>query len=941
MGSGRKCAMARRLRVEPYDPNAVDGDGDGIVQENTAWERPVGTRLIDEFGNEVRLGLMSMQRPARMRVVDRDGNDVRYVPTYQVTPKREITETPLGSIGAPSLVETGVTSVPTLADRGLRTIGETMDDVDAIVNPQTVVGEDAPELPTPRPAMLTKLAGSEPARLSLMYSSLHSGIPYMDRLTSSEEGIRILQQSWDDSLSGYFQYNSKATITLEEFLELSYSLYETGRIRPVRRDDGTEARPEEIEEAIHLTLSFAIERVRNGAELMKDSVASQIASRMITEDLSPRSVDYILSLLLYDLPSFSQHRGLGGSLQKLNGMSYTLNDPQRAGIPVDHLFSDSIMSPQNLKDYLSWGLGGERPLWLDSPDLIPEVRLIFSLPPIFYLREDSTSLEYPIVMPGSLVDITEFDTPEVSEAKRQARDVVNSIQSRFDVSHFQEFSVFGRFYSARRNEAAEEASRDVYLRIFRSLAEDETSDWDVIPIQEVLWPSGKSNRELNTQEQRLMIFAASSLCDDKRLQVIIDAVGWDFTKQDGWDRFVREVRRKQSKSTTTQLATMPVEDKLILIDRLTLDSYKTSEGQLIDSSSVDLSSDEYSSTIDYMVDMARLVSVVDQTSEEYEDLKQYVSSPRPGAGASLSEKDAWVQGLYERYMKCSKQSTENTPALYDLRVLLEGLGEYRPDLLSPEHISLLGDEPLYDVYKHIAANYVSSWAISSNGDVPLSHAIQQEAQEMFGLEEDEIVTLDDIFQERPERGGISKQDLVIQIGEVQQEQRDLIRAFIRAQYENTQEYYRSRGITTVPVARAMNLDPENPFVKALLEKSKVWDVLSENDRDFEIPPSIEVSALLRPLSSFASSIPPTRGFSDESVTYRKQGDPYGVVIVSQVPVHQILGSPYTGNGCLNEYELVVIGRMINTRMFLSYTVHDASLFDFSIGRRGAKIGAYD
>jgi len=31
--------------ADGYNPNARDGDGDGIVQEGTKWERPVGTDL--------------------------------------------------------------------------------------------------------------------------------------------------------------------------------------------------------------------------------------------------------------------------------------------------------------------------------------------------------------------------------------------------------------------------------------------------------------------------------------------------------------------------------------------------------------------------------------------------------------------------------------------------------------------------------------------------------------------------------------------------------------------------------------------------------------------------------------------------------------------------------------------------------------------------------
>lgn len=43
-----------RPNLEPYDPDAIDGDNDGIVQEGTPWERPVGTRIFKD-GLEVNL----------------------------------------------------------------------------------------------------------------------------------------------------------------------------------------------------------------------------------------------------------------------------------------------------------------------------------------------------------------------------------------------------------------------------------------------------------------------------------------------------------------------------------------------------------------------------------------------------------------------------------------------------------------------------------------------------------------------------------------------------------------------------------------------------------------------------------------------------------------------------------------------------------------------
>lgn len=112
------------LRLEPYNPDAVDADNDGIVQEGTAWERPAGTRLLDELGNEVERGLQSMQRPT-LRVVDRDGNTIDYKPTYQRgTPggglRKQQKLSTLGELGYPSLKEMGVRSigdmVPTIGD---------------------------------------------------------------------------------------------------------------------------------------------------------------------------------------------------------------------------------------------------------------------------------------------------------------------------------------------------------------------------------------------------------------------------------------------------------------------------------------------------------------------------------------------------------------------------------------------------------------------------------------------------------------------------------------------------------------------------------------------------------------------------------------------------------------------------------------------------------
>lgn len=41
-------AKAKPKKKEAYKADAVDGDGDGLVQDGTAFQRPVGTELAEE-----------------------------------------------------------------------------------------------------------------------------------------------------------------------------------------------------------------------------------------------------------------------------------------------------------------------------------------------------------------------------------------------------------------------------------------------------------------------------------------------------------------------------------------------------------------------------------------------------------------------------------------------------------------------------------------------------------------------------------------------------------------------------------------------------------------------------------------------------------------------------------------------------------------------------
>jgi hypothetical protein len=138
------------IRQEPYDPDARDADNDGIVQEQTPWERPAGTNLVDELGRAITRGANAGQRPRGLRVVDRQGNTVDYTPTYE-KPGGGFggVGTSLAEAGAPSLRERGLPSLRELA--APRPVTQTEPSPEVTLPPAAVLpGTDAPEPPASR-----------------------------------------------------------------------------------------------------------------------------------------------------------------------------------------------------------------------------------------------------------------------------------------------------------------------------------------------------------------------------------------------------------------------------------------------------------------------------------------------------------------------------------------------------------------------------------------------------------------------------------------------------------------------------------------------------------------------------------------------------------------------------------------------------------------------
>lgn len=166
---------------------------------------------------------------------------------------------------------------------------------------------------------------------------------------------------------------------------------------------------------------------------------------------------------------------------------------------------------------------------------------------------------------------------------------------------------------------------------------------------------------------------------------------------------------------------------------------------------------------------------------------------------------------------------------------------------------------------------VQAWALGSSAN-GRSIVLHETVQEVFGLTE--TAEVDYHF-------GVSDRDV-----ERAREEQVSMRAFVLAQYEATQDYFASLGITHVPVYRGHKVyDGGTPewAVDAVDGGRGVADVT------------------LRPLSSFSVDRSVAAQFA------RGVSTDESYIITGTVPVQRIFSTPRTGVGCLEEAEVVVLG----------------------------------
>ena len=917
--------MARRLRIEPYDPDAVDGDGDGIVQEGTAWERPVGTRLIDEFGTEIRRGFMSTQRPPRMRVVDRDGNDVRYTPSYAVARERPVAQTPLGSIGAPSLAESGARPMPTLADQGLLTIGETGRNIDSIVNPQTVVGEDAPELPLPTP---DQLRPADFPSADIKPSDVHTAILFGSLLnlmaSDDRELYNALEDQWEFSGRDYLRY----LIGIEEdywgFRNLLTIADSGGELPTLTDNNGNVINPAELRWALGLSAANQITARGKIRELMKARVTRDLADHMTREDLSDPLLDELSVSLLDTLGPPRPYREYNMRLA---------SDVARYGLPIES-FDDGQVNLDDAKraSLVRWGLGGERPLWLDSSDTPEVFKTIYGAGVMIIKPDELPWDDDPVMIPVASMRVYPGDSPEVLQAKArytallEARDPINLVGDALNRENMVDaFSMFVSMTNERLAELAyNNVSSDIERRMISFFISKRLFDTDVQrfnAIGTILDSRDSSSNpfQFATAEQRLAAVASSGLLEPDELEHLKQLVGWDFTKQPGWDVLVKKAQRDQRPGSLLGL----VEDHVPIVP----DNRTKYPVRIVRISDAIAYRDENGNPIETTevgqpnLTFSVLSSIGDERAQDaYRKLSEIT---RPlGEPARARTPEELIQTVRDVFEIVDSALPDGLPrdGFLEYGEILRRAEPYlrrdqpdMPDRIGPEKVELVTDRPAYFAMAKIANEFVSQWAMSSNGSEPLSYALQQIAQEMFGLDADSVVPMEDIYSWRAGRYGSTMDDMRENIAREIAERGQSMRLFMRSQYNNTQQLLRSMDIQSLPLTRSMSLPKDHPYLDEL-------DLLDElqpgTNTDLD---GLTAMLAMRPMSSFSNYLPAT-------VLFRTSGRE-GITLFSRVPAQQILGTPFSGVGCLAEFETVVIGDLLPARIVRTDVVSQYDLFD--------------
>lgn len=185
------------------------------------------------------------------------------------------------------------------------------------------------------------------------------------------------------------------------------------------------------------------------------------------------------------------------------------------------------------------------------------------------------------------------------------------------------------------------------------------------------------------------------------------------------------------------------------------------------------------------------------------------------------------------------------------------------------------------------AALVRQWAATSNGNEPLSLAMQELVGEMFNLK-----------NPSPWIYRYEENNLQGRINIIKQSNRKVLSDFLRIQYERTQANFKKLGVTEVYIHRGFGAYGD------------LVDTVSNA--------SDNISVSMRPLSSWSTSPDVARGFQYEESFGSGTG-----YMSATVPTSRVFSMPGSGFGCSNEYELVLLGgELVPDRLEISITKNE-------------------
>ena len=177
----------------------------------------------------------------------------------------------------------------------------------------------------------------------------------------------------------------------------------------------------------------------------------------------------------------------------------------------------------------------------------------------------------------------------------------------------------------------------------------------------------------------------------------------------------------------------------------------------------------------------------------------------------------------------------------------------------------------------MVSKLVHSWAESSNDSNRISLAIQDTVENLFQTQSARWSGIADVRE-------YITQEVDAILGD--EKMQKVLKSFVKAQYDATQQYFEAKGIKTVTVFRGMH------------KNNAKWCTLPESKTRPQ-----EATLNMRPLSSWSADIYVANQFAQEDVEYDD-----GIVFKCTFPVENVFSVPFTGVGCVDEDEVVVLGK---------------------------------